>query len=333
MAYEPIGPLGMFSNALNWVGSSLDKPGAGMRGLLSGAMGGRFGGGLLNWIPFSDTLGITKEEDRITPHDLTVQAHKQLGFIPEDLGPMGDFALSIATDPTTYLGGAAIGGMSKLMRGGKAAKAAAQSAELATKAKQGFNPLHAAASYAAPVAGVGLLSSEEAQESPLLKAIGYGLMASPLVPLGMAAAKRLKGAKAASKAVGAAPVVKAAAPDLHQMTKDILAAKSGSLVSDVPLDSLYESLAKAKPDLTVPEFHAVVQKLQADKAIRGVPYTQARYTMPESLQKVAINVPNNDPLAYVGLVKPTPSRAFTVAIPLGAASLSAMRNAMNRQEA
>ena len=106
---------------LAYIGSALDKPGRAVRGVLSGLTGGDFDGGLLNLIPFSDSLGIT-DSDPITGRDLLegwglVGANTDQGWIP-DAGDLAGFAADLALDPTTYL---SFGG-SALTKLGKAAQ-------------------------------------------------------------------------------------------------------------------------------------------------------------------------------------------------------------------
>ena len=56
----------MLSEALNYLGSALDKPGRAVRGLLSGNL--REG---LAAVPFSDSMGLTDEHQRVSGRDLT----------------------------------------------------------------------------------------------------------------------------------------------------------------------------------------------------------------------------------------------------------------------
>jgi len=92
-------------SGVGWLGETLGKGGAAVRGVVSGFSGGPkgFGGGLLNLIPLSDTLGITHSEDKVTGTDL----REQMGL---DTGSgIGNFAadvgIDLATDPMTFLGG------------------------------------------------------------------------------------------------------------------------------------------------------------------------------------------------------------------------------------
>lgn len=113
-----------FLDALGWVGESLDKPGAAVRGLLAGRPDQ-----LANLIPFSDTIGITDPSQRTSGRSLL----ESLGALSSkedgsgfDLGDLAGIGADIATNPLTYLGPAgAIKGVRSLMgRGGTAAREA-----------------------------------------------------------------------------------------------------------------------------------------------------------------------------------------------------------------
>lgn len=83
-------------DALGYLGSSLDKPGRAVRGLLSGNT--REG---LSAVPFSDSMGLTDESQRTSGKDLL----NSLGAGSE--GTMGDlagFGAELATDPLMYAG-------------------------------------------------------------------------------------------------------------------------------------------------------------------------------------------------------------------------------------
>lgn len=125
-AYPPISPevedsllsqlAGGGLSMLGYVGSTFDKPGAALRGLLAGQPDQ-----LLNLIPFSDTLGITDEADRVSGRDLLEQYGMLGPNTPGlDFGDVAGFAAEVGLDPLTYmtLGGSAY---TKL---GKAAEAA-----------------------------------------------------------------------------------------------------------------------------------------------------------------------------------------------------------------
>lgn len=106
-------------SGIGWLGETLDKPGSAVRGMLSGLTGGDWGGGLLNLIPFSDTLGITSPEKKVTGRELLEGWDwldpNQKGF---DAGDVGGFAAEVALDPLTYL----TLGASALGKGGQVAK-------------------------------------------------------------------------------------------------------------------------------------------------------------------------------------------------------------------
>lgn len=109
-------------NALGYVGSSLAKPGRAVRGLLGGRPEE-----ILAGLPFSDSMGLTDEKNAVSGSDLL----KQLGIDPgEGLGgDVAGFAADVATDPLTYLGGAALrGGMRMLGRSGSALEGASATA-------------------------------------------------------------------------------------------------------------------------------------------------------------------------------------------------------------
>lgn len=103
-------------SALGYVGSTLDKPGAAVRGLLAGDVGQ-----LANLIPFSDTLGITNEADRVSGRDLLEQYGMLGANTPGlDWGDAAGFGAEVLLDPLTYL---SFGG-SALTKAGRAADAA-----------------------------------------------------------------------------------------------------------------------------------------------------------------------------------------------------------------
>lgn len=125
-AYPPLAPevedsllsqlAGGGLSALGYVGSTLDKPGAALRGLLAGQPDQ-----LLNLIPFSDALGITNEADRVSGRDLLEQYGMLAPNTPgPDWGDVGGFGAEVLLDPLTYL---TFGG-SALTKAGRAADAA-----------------------------------------------------------------------------------------------------------------------------------------------------------------------------------------------------------------
>jgi len=72
--------LGNVMGGLEYLGNLIDKPAAAYRGSLSWLTGGEAGGGLLNLIPFSDTLGITDPKERVYHRDI----FEDWGLAPEN---------------------------------------------------------------------------------------------------------------------------------------------------------------------------------------------------------------------------------------------------------
>jgi hypothetical protein len=129
---------------LGYVGSSLDKPGRAVRGIL----GGRPQEALAA-LPFSDTLGITDPSNAVSGRGLL----EQLGALsPKEegegfgLGDLAGMGVSMATDPLTYLGGL---GASKLLghlmggAAGEAGDVAAQALRPASFAAEGADAANA----------------------------------------------------------------------------------------------------------------------------------------------------------------------------------------------
>jgi len=106
---------GASMSALQYIGGSLDKPGSAVRGLLAGRPDE-----LLNLIPFSDTLGITSMDDRVSGRDL-LRMGGMIGKKDNWSNFAGGLALEIATDPLTFLG--PMTSASKTLAGKAAAKA------------------------------------------------------------------------------------------------------------------------------------------------------------------------------------------------------------------
>lgn len=141
-------------DALGWVGESLGKPGAAVRGALAGRPDQ-----LLNLIPFSDTLGITNPEERTSGRDLL----RQWGAIGDEdnLGnAIGGGALEMALDPLTYAGGwlgrkalSGLGDASSALRGARSNMAIAHGVDDAGKAAQIVGGNSAARSLAAELGG------------------------------------------------------------------------------------------------------------------------------------------------------------------------------------
>ncbi|HUX02285.1 MAG TPA: hypothetical protein VMY35_15075, partial [Phycisphaerae bacterium] len=85
---------------------TVGKPGAAVRGTLSGLSGGPWGGGLLNLIPFSNTMGITDPDKWVFSRDIM----RRQGLVGKK-DTWGNFATGLAadvlTDPLFYVGGGA----------------------------------------------------------------------------------------------------------------------------------------------------------------------------------------------------------------------------------
>jgi hypothetical protein len=123
---EEAGLLHSAVGGLEWLGQTLDKPGAAVRGLLAGQPEQ-----LANLIPFSDTLGITDPKTRVSGRDLLEKA----GILGQntpglDWGDVGGFAAEVVTDPLLFLKAAPLTV--------KGAAKAAQMAEEASKAGKTF---------------------------------------------------------------------------------------------------------------------------------------------------------------------------------------------------
>lgn len=89
--------IGKATGGLQWLGSSLNKPGRAVRGLL----GGKLHEGLAA-IPFSDSLGITNPDEEVKGRDLTdaigLTSKYDKGWAPWGLG----LGAELITDPLTY---------------------------------------------------------------------------------------------------------------------------------------------------------------------------------------------------------------------------------------
>lgn len=97
---------------LQYLGETLDKPGRAVRGTISALAGGPAGGGLLNLIPFSDTIGLTDPRQGVSGRDLLERAGaldpNAEGFHPiadpmDALGDVAGFGTELALDPLSYL--------------------------------------------------------------------------------------------------------------------------------------------------------------------------------------------------------------------------------------
>jgi len=116
---ENTGVMDKILGGLEFIGLTLDKPGAAVRGVASGLAGGDWGGGLQNLIPFSDMLGITKPEERVSGRDML----ETFGWLNAntpglDWGDVAGVTAEVALDPFSWIGGPA----GALTKTGKAAQ-------------------------------------------------------------------------------------------------------------------------------------------------------------------------------------------------------------------
>jgi hypothetical protein len=132
--------LGNVLGGVQYVGETIDKPGAAIRGVISGLMGGKWGGGLLNLIPLSDTFKWTNPQDRVYGRDLLEQAgvvgRNRPGLNVTDpgdvVGDVAGFATEVLLDPLTMVTGP-LGSVTKAGQAiTKGAKVAEKGADLAT---------------------------------------------------------------------------------------------------------------------------------------------------------------------------------------------------------
>lgn len=165
---------------VQYVGETLDKPGAALRGLLAGKPAE-----LLNLIPFSDALGITDPNTRVSGRDLLEGAGILDPNTPGlDAGDVAGFGAEVLLDP---LNAVSFGGKGVLTAAGKAIRAA----DMASGAVPRL--LEHAASPAARIAEVsgkaGALGDAAGAalrdaNTPLRGVVGFGLENSPLGWLG-----------------------------------------------------------------------------------------------------------------------------------------------------
>lgn len=166
-------------DALGWVGESLSKPGAAVRGLLAGRPDQ-----LMNLVPFSDTMGLTDASQRTSGRDLL----RQWGAVGQD-DNWGNFAggmaLEAATDPLTYFGGF----LAKQALGG-AGKAASQLGNL-RGARGGMAMAHGVddAGRAASIVGGSPAAREYAQAAAALLPEQVGVQGMQFPGMGVAAAR------------------------------------------------------------------------------------------------------------------------------------------------
>lgn len=121
--------LGKTVSGLTYIGEMLSKPSRAVLGTASGLTGGEWGGGLLNLIPFSDTIGWTDPEKGVGGRDFLThmglpENKPGLFASPTDFGlDVLGFGLEVVTDPLTYVHGP-LGALTK--GAGKAASTAAK---------------------------------------------------------------------------------------------------------------------------------------------------------------------------------------------------------------
>lgn len=147
------GILGTVLGGVEYLGGVLDKPGAAVRGVASGltdlAQGDStpdWGGGLLNLVPWSDTIGLTNRSERISGRDVLenvgiLGANKPglgiNGWNPTDWdwgnlgGDLAGFGAEVAMDPLSYV----TGPLGTLMKGAKPAELASPVAKATAAAK------------------------------------------------------------------------------------------------------------------------------------------------------------------------------------------------------
>lgn len=137
--------LGGVMSGVQYLGETLDKPGAAVRGTIAGKPEA-----LLNLIPFSDMLGITKPEERTTGKQLA----QQWGMIGPDSGNpdwsetighgAAGFGVELALDPLLWV----TGPLGALTKSGQAAAKAARAAGKVTDMAGGIARLEGAAKAA-----------------------------------------------------------------------------------------------------------------------------------------------------------------------------------------
>lgn len=125
--------LGSGIGGLQYIGETLDKPGRAIRDGLSGIGSGdwgKAGRGLLNLIPFSDTMGITDPSKSTSGRDLLEQSGMLGANTPGlDWGDVAGFGAEVLTDPASFITGPG----KALTAAGKVAKAVGISTKGAAK--------------------------------------------------------------------------------------------------------------------------------------------------------------------------------------------------------
>lgn len=106
-------------SGLAYIGTTLNKPSRALWGTASGLTGGDWGGGLLNLVPFSDTLGLTDPHKGIEASGFA----EHIGLIPEnkpgfDVFDIPRFGLDVVGDPTSWATG--LGTLKAAGKGGQA---------------------------------------------------------------------------------------------------------------------------------------------------------------------------------------------------------------------
>ena len=130
--------LGSYAmGGVQWLGETLDKMGRASRGIIGGGLDlaqGRdpnWGGGPLNLIPFSDTMGLTDPEQQVTGWDLGDKIGMPANQPGMDRWDIPKFGLEVVTDPLFW----ATGLLGTMTRSGAAASKAAKAAQIAKLTK------------------------------------------------------------------------------------------------------------------------------------------------------------------------------------------------------
>lgn len=174
---------------VQYVGETLDKPGAALRGLLAGQPEE-----LLNLIPFSDAMGITNPEERVSGRDLLERGGLLDANTPGlDAGDVAGFGAEVLLDPLNLV---SFGGKGAITAAGKALMAADKAAGVVPRMlEHAVSPAQHIAELAGDAGKLGAAASlgehsgaalRTAQEAaggantPLRGFMGFGLEGSPL---------------------------------------------------------------------------------------------------------------------------------------------------------